>query len=198
MLKQIEQVPHHAHLYGINYHASKLVQCDFIVFNDFGTWDLVKTLPGKKISRWKERSDIQWSFKDGQISGVCALEYCIAQNYDEVLLAGFDCYQKNEYFYSPGQPTGASAARKSLKDQLTSWWPRDLRIRSLGGPLDTIYNTEPERSRQAFYEVYVEDSRTVKLDEHSHINFVPGLQKLNYRAYQAALRAGLIKENLDV
>jgi hypothetical protein len=194
LLDEIKNVPMHAELYGINHHASYLVKCDYIVFNDFGTWDLVKRLPGKKISRWPERSDICRPFKDGQISGVCALEYCVEKDYDEILLAGFDCYQKDEYFHSPGQPTGASASFRKLKDQLDYWWVRDLRIKALGGPLVSIYNVEPYRSHQAFYEVNILMSKTVKIDEHSHVNFVPGVQKLAYKLYKVALDNGLIKE----
>lgn len=197
LVEQLRQVPPCAHLYGINHHASQLVDCDFIVFNDERTWDLVKHFPGKKISRWRNKSDIYWDSPQGQISGVCALRYCLTKDYTAILLAGFDCYQKDEYFHTPGVPTGASGAKKTLKEQLAQWSPRDLRIHALGGPLTEIYNLPPDQFEPEFQTLEIVKAQTVHLDKDRHVNFVPGIQKLNFELAKAAISAGITKETVN-
>lgn len=194
LVEQLRQIPPCADLYGINHHASQLVDCDFIVFNDERTWDLVKRFPGKKISRWRNKSDILWDSPQGQISGVCALRYCLTKDYTAILLAGFDCYQKDEYFHTPGVPTDASGAKKTLKEQLAQWSPRDLRIHALGGPLEQIYNLPPDQFEPEFIEVEITEAKRVRIDDASHTYFVPGLQKLEPRIAHAARAAGITKE----
>src|SRR5690606_33229046 len=132
----------------------------------------------------------------GQISGVCALRYCLKQNYTAILLAGFDCYQKDEYFHTTGVPTGASGAKKTLKEQLAQWSPRDLRIHALGGPLTEIYNLPPDQFEPEFQTLEIVKAQTVHLDKDRHVNFVPGIQTFNFELAKAAISAGITKETV--
>ncbi|WP_339862363.1 hypothetical protein [Paremcibacter congregatus] len=184
---QLKHIPPDAVLFGINHHASRLVDCDYIVFNDLITWEAVKDLPGRKISRWGQ--DIRWPAKRGMISGVVALEYVLQAGFDLVILAGFDCYQTGLYFYDIHR---ALPRTEPLEKQL-SYWPPDNRVRVVGGPLCAVYQ-QYEKHMKTTVTLEITQKKTVHLDTRRSINFVPGRHVLTREAADAAIAAGIVKE----
>lgn len=183
--EQLKQIPSDAVLFGINDHASRLVDCDYIVFNDFGGWELFKHLPGRKISRWGQ--DIRFPAKRGMISGVVALEYALKSGFDLVILAGFDCYQTGAYFHDLDRPV---PRKEPLKKQI-SYWPPDNRVRVIGGPLLEVYQ-QHEGHMKPTVKIEIIEKKTVHLDDRRSINFVPGHQVLTREAADAAIAAGIV------
>jgi len=135
--EHLEDVPKDAVLFGINHHASRIVDCDFLVFNDFGGGELTKDLHGKKICRFKEYADIKIEAPKGLISGVVALRAAQFMGFSTILLAGFDCYQSPGYFYKNEHNRGHDLPLKTHLD----YWRNEQRegVFSLGGPLLEIF-----------------------------------------------------------
>lgn len=184
-------------LFGINHHASKLVDCDYIVFNDYDCWDLVRELPGKKISRWPGRCDIHNECRAGIISGVVALEFAQKMGFLKIILAGFDCYQGDGYFHDPTPP---ERAKLFTLEQHISFWKKfdDPRISVVGGPLTQLFNKRVENmsneeEQDGDIVIEVTERKNVKLDANRTVSLWPGKWSVTKEIADKAVNAKCAK-----
>ena len=189
---ELKKVPDGTVLFGINHHASRIVTCDYIVFNDYKGGELTKDLPGKKICRFRDYADIYENYPEGVISGVCALRAAQFMGFGNILLAGFDCYQSPGYFYNNDHNRGHDLPLKTHLE----YWKHEKRdgVTALGGPLKQIFGkTRPETimKKPSIVEVNIHTAKTVQLDDRRSTNFVIGKQKLPRELAEAAEKAGI-------
>jgi len=139
---QLRLVPADAVLIGVNHHASRLVDCDYIVFNDPHTFDDVRDLPGEKISPHPHVSNVRptgiWpaGFSAGTGAWLAGHLGC-----RPIILCGMDLYQGDrKYFHGEGPPEPVD-----LGDRLAMWRrcfdqvPGCDGIRAAGGPLVEVF-----------------------------------------------------------
>lgn len=193
--EQLEAIPKDAVLFGINHHASKLVDCDYIVFNDYHAWNMVRTLSGKKICRWHEFADIQHDCAPGVISGVLALRAALVMGLSPIILAGFDCYQNGGYFHDP---TPVKRAGLFTLEKHISFWKEftspDIYV--VGGPLAAIFkqsekNMKPDKE---FMEIEVLTRKNVDLDYGRVVSLRVGKFVVTREIGRAAIKDGCAKE----
>lgn len=186
--EDLKSIPKEAVLFGVNGHASKIIDCDYIVFNDYHGGVLFKGLKGKKICRFREYADIYQDCEKGLISGVVALRYALAERYSPIILAGFDCYQQGGYFHDNTQNERAKLF--TLEHHL-SYWPPHNDVYAVSGPLLQIYKKARKnmKSDKEFIEITVTKAKTVVLDERRHCNFVKGKQTVSREKALAAIKA---------
>lgn len=183
--KQLKSIPKDAILFGVNDHASKIVDCDYIVFNDYIGGELYKNIKGKKICRFREYADIYQECEKGLISGVVALRAALKMGHSPIILAGFDCYQDGAYFHG-----GKTRTDVSLDRQIAYWPPHDD-VYVVGGPLLEIYKkaSMDMKADKEFIVITVFKEKTVKINDHTTTNFVKGEQTVSRELAQAAINA---------
>ena len=127
----LEKLPTGCALFGINHHASRLVDCDYIVFNDEHTWELVKDLPGKKISQFAGKNDILVEGHKNALSAIVAMREARDMGFDEIYIAGADCSDAGFY----PQYVGGKHPRTE-RAHLKHWMFEDFtNVWVMGGPL---------------------------------------------------------------
>lgn len=191
--EHLAKIPDFVVKFGINHHASRLIDCDYIVFNDEHGGELVKDLPGKKICRFREYADILIDAPIGVISGVIALRQAQKMGFSSILLAGFDCYQRPGYFYKDEHNRGHDLP---LETHL-NYWKHEKRdgVSALGGPLVTIFGrTERIMTKPKTKKVKITQNKTVKIDRNTSVNFVKGEQVMPLWKAEAAEKAGIVKK----
>ena len=148
----LERLPPHTVLFGVNHHAAQVVDCDYLVFNDAVTADRVASLPGLKVSPLAHLSDIDlagaWTGGLISTSSVTAAWFALHLGCAPVILCGMDCRQGDRnYFYQPpgaGFP-GMSPGHLDLEKQLATWrtclerCPHPHRLRAASGPLAGVF-----------------------------------------------------------
>ena len=183
--EHIKLIPENAVLFGVNYHASKLIDCDYIVFNDPVDYSGLK---GQKVSRFRELSDIYRDSPKGLNSGVIATLFALETGCNPVILAGMDCYQGQSYFHSDEYNRGQDIP---LKDQLNYWniVPKG-NVFALGGPLIEIFGKiATMKAKPATMTIKVHTAKTLRLNEDTTINFVKGEQTMPIEKAELALKA---------
>ena len=143
-------IPPDTTLFSVNGHASRLVNCDYIVFNDPHTKDhLIKEATGEHLSQWPELSTIDLShlFKVGN-SAMFAVLAADFLNYKEIYIFGVDCYQgERMYFHQPKDEKNFRDA-PNLANYLKRWkecfqqLPDDVQIRTPFWPLQECFNIQ--------------------------------------------------------
>lgn len=89
-----------ATLFGVNYHALRLVDPDFIVFIDFATRYLLGETSARLITNRPTVDDIYPKEAPAFTSSShLATWYAVEQGYSPVILCGMDLYQGDNYFY---------------------------------------------------------------------------------------------------
>lgn len=191
--EHLKKIPDYVVKFGINHHASRLVDCDYIVFNDEGCGELVKDLPGKKICRFRQYADNLIDAPIGVISGVIALRQAQKMRFSTILLAGFDCYQKPGYFYSEEHNRGHDLP---LETHL-NYWKHEKKdgVTALGGPLTTIFGkTEKIMPKEKTVKITIIKEQTVEVDKNTSVNFKKGEQVMPSWKAEAAEKAGIVKK----
>ena len=93
-LDDIKKAPNNAVILGINHHATRFIDCDYIVFNDKIMAELVKDYPGIKLSIHEHLSE--YDLRMGPKMGNSSSQACWAawlMGCDPIILAGMGCYQ---------------------------------------------------------------------------------------------------------
>jgi len=149
----LARVPKGALLIAVNYHAFKLVQADFMVYNDHPESDprlleAVESLKTVKVSA-DPTSDILFDVPvwTGFYSSNTAAWFALWLGCDPVILCGMDCYQGDKvYFhdYSHDVPT----FHYPLEHHLRPWQedglnllPHVERLCVMSGPLINIFGS---------------------------------------------------------
>lgn len=193
--EQLKNIPKDAVTFGVNHHASKLVTCDYIVFNDYHGWPLVRDLPGKKICRWHEYADIQQDCAPGVISGVLALRVALKMGLSPIILAGFDCYQGGGYFHDPAP---SERAKLFTLEQHLSFWKEftSPNIYVADGPLTTIFKQSEKDMKpdKEFIEIEICERKNVDLDDRRTVSLRPGQLTVTREIALAAIKDGCAKE----
>ena len=159
---QLEALPPNTVLYGINEHASKFVDCDYIVVCDTHNtltgeaWDyLLDGAEGVRLSPIPAQSDIDFDehFWRAGFSGGVGTWAALFMGCNPVILCGADCYTLDKD-YAEGkagdQPIRDKGYTGGISDEsLASWrraWslalehcPNAQRIRATEYPLDSIF-----------------------------------------------------------
>jgi len=149
----LERLPADTVLIGLNHHAVKIVDVDYLVFADKPDRnpDLAAAVAahmGKRITNIKGASD--WDvagtgYWQGGMSGTMATWFACYMGGDPVLLCGMDCNQPGpRYFYS-GPDDMITTPEFPLEDVQAAWrkaldrCPDSHRIRSVSGPLVEVF-----------------------------------------------------------
>lgn len=176
-------------LIGINHHASKLVDCDYIFFNDERTGKLVAAFPGVKIGRFKNWVDIYRDCRPGNLSGCLAVQVAREMGGRPILLAGMDCGE--DHFH------GTRNNKDDDRDKHLRYWAEVNRtdVIPLGGPLVAFFNgldNPPEAEAET---LTITRELNVPTDNGGAIFFKPGEQTLSPYKAAVARAAGIVKEN---
>lgn len=149
----LKRIPKDALLIAVNYHAFKLVQADYMVYNDHLDSDprleeAVKNTTAVRVSAG-ETSDIEFDVDvwTGFYSSNTAAWFALWMGCDPVILCGMDCYQGDRvYFheYDHDCPT----FHYPLEHHLQPWvedgkhrLPHVERLKAASGPLASIFGT---------------------------------------------------------
>lgn len=186
--KQLKNKPENAIVFGVNSHASRLIKCDYIVFNDENTFMVVKRLEGRKISRW--RHDITQDAPKGLISGICALRAAQIMGCYPIILMGFDCYENKGYFWNLGAELLGNTI--SVQRHVNFWENEDKRgVYVAGGPLKEVFEMAKKvKSRPETMHIEITEDQSVNLDERRSVNFIRGIYpKMSAELAEAAINA---------
>lgn len=145
---QLSMIPEGAVKIAVNERPSKLVDCDYIVFYDDNTVQLVRGLHGETVSPYGS-SDYQvddTAWFGGSSSHTAAYIACF-MGCEPVILMGMDLYQGDrEYFDDPlGRARRASGSSLPEIEHKEMWrhalWrcPNPQAIKAAGGPLVEIF-----------------------------------------------------------
>lgn len=175
--EQLELLPEGVTLFGVNHHASLLVDCDYICFNDPWGADLVAGLPGVKISRHADLADIHVDVC--AISAILAVEAARRLGFNYIYLCGMDI--SGRHFHDDG-PTNIN-----FDDHMRQWRQLDpTGLHALAGPLTELFGGEP------YQEIEILEKRSLVIDGRRSVNFVPGAGQVFPREVcRAALAAGI-------
>lgn len=177
-------------LIGINHHASKIVDCDYIFFNDKHTGPFVKDLPGLKIGSFPEWCDIVRQTTPGSLSSCRAVKIAREMGGKPILLAGMDCggsYFHGEYYNKRGD---------NLKMHLQWWLGVDRTdVIPLGGPLVEYFKGLDNPPKPPTERLEITKELNVPTSNGGAIFFKPGVQDLPPYKAAAARAAGIVKEN---
>lgn len=176
-------------LLGINFHAPKLVDCDYIFFNDEWTGPQVAEYPGTKVGRFPAWCDILRPCAPGNLSSCLAVEVAREMGGRPILLAGMDCGE--DHF------DGSVNDRKpDLQKHLRYWSAIDRRdVIPIGGPLVSFFARLEYPKAEPTTDVMITEARNVPVSRDRAIDFKPGRQALTPEKLQAAREAGIVKEN---
>lgn len=131
-------------LFGINFHAPQLVDCDYLVFNDRNMQERMAPFPGVKLSRHLVQSDYDLTYlSDPGMSSIQAVFIADLMGFETIILCGMGCYQDGLYFHpSDEKPFGM---RETLERQKKRWrlcfekCERPAAIRAMSGPLIQVF-----------------------------------------------------------
>ena len=148
--EDLKRVPKDALLIAVNYHALKLVDAPFMVYNDEPTTDprllaAVESFKGMRVSP-NPTSDIEFNVPvwTGFFSSNTAAWFALWMGCDPVILCGMDCYQgERAYFHDyKDQPN----FHYPLEHHITSWvedaknmLPGWERVKVMSGPLINVF-----------------------------------------------------------
>lgn len=186
--EHLKLIPENAILFGVNYHASLLIDCDYIVFNDPVDYS---HLNGKKVSRFRELSDIYYDSPVGQNSAIVAARFALEIGCNPVILAGIELYQGDGYFHDLERTNRGH--NLPLNQQLKEWEavPKK-KVKAIDGPLVEVFGKVEEIKPESKYmTIDVHTAKTVHIDSRTSINFVVGIQKMPREKAEAALNAGI-------
>lgn len=147
----LAKVPAGALLIAVNYHAFRLVQADFMVYNDFPESDprlleAVQTLQTVRVSA-DPTSDVTFDVPvwTGFFSSNTAAWFALWLGCDPVILCGMDCYQ-GERVYFHDYNHDSPAFHYPLDHYLRPWiedgkrlLPHVERLKAMSGPLTHIF-----------------------------------------------------------
>lgn len=125
-------------LFGINHHASKLIDCDFIVFSDlkltnepsnrkripaeFDVHDFIKPLKGKRICQHNTFSDVNITelpkVGNSAMIGVLAAQML---GFNKIYIAGCNCYQSTKLYFHQGKNEKNFRDAPDLGEYLQRW-----------------------------------------------------------------------------
>lgn len=138
-------------LIAVNYHAFRLVQADFMVYNDTPEGDprLLESVLSTKAVRVSPdpSSDVVFDIPvwTGFYSSNTAAWFALWMGCDPVILCGMDCYQ-GERVYFHESDWDCPSFHYPLEDHLRPWLedgrnrlPHVERVRVMSGPLTRIY-----------------------------------------------------------
>lgn len=173
-------------LIGINHHASKIVDCDFIFYNDRDTAKVLKGVKGVTIGSFPE-CDIVRPTTPGALSSCRAVKIAREMGGKPILLAGMDC--SGTYFHGEYEnPRG-----DNLQMHLQYWAAIDRTdVIPLGGPLVEFFK---EPAAPPTEHLTITQARVVPTEDGGAIHFKPGPQDLPPHKAAAARAAGIVKEN---
>lgn len=186
--KQIRAIPFNTVIFGVNQHASRIIDCDYIVFNDEHTFEDVKNLKGKKISRW--RYDITYDVPKGLISGIVALRAARIMGCAPITLMGFDCYENKGYFYNLVAELRGNSV--SVQKHVDIWKNEDKRdVYVAGGPLKKVFKMAKNlKVKPKTMYIQITKDKSVILDERRSVNFIRGIYpKMARELAEAAINA---------
>ena len=146
----MEQLPKDCILIAVNYHALKICEPDFMVYNDFPASDpllleAVQNFKGVKVSS-KDHSDVKFDVPSWQgfYSSNTATWFGLWLGCDPVILCGMDCYQgEQKYFHEyEDKPHFHYPLEHHIrpwvedaKNEMTDW----KRVRVMSGPLVSVF-----------------------------------------------------------
>lgn len=186
--KQIKNIPENGIIFGVNSHASRIIECDYIVYNDETTFEVVKSLEGRKISRW--RHDITQDAPKGLISGICTLRAAQIMGCSPIILMGFDCYENKGYFWNLGAELLGNSI--SVQKHVDLWKKEDKRdVYVAGGPLKEVFKMAKNvKSKPKTVHIKIIKDQSVTLDERRSVNFIRGVYpKMPLELAEAAINA---------
>jgi len=186
--KQLQNKPDNAIVFGVNSHASRVIKCDYIIFNDENTYTAVKDLEGRKISRW--RHDITQDAPKGLISGICALRAAQIMGCYPIILMGFDCYENKGYFWNFGAELLGNTI--SVQKHVDCWKKEDKRgVYVAGGPLKEVFEMAKDvQNRPKTMHIKIIKDQSVPLDDRRSVNFIRGVYpKMSAELAEAAINA---------
>lgn len=155
----LERVPKNAVLIAVNYHALKLIEADFMVYNDTPEADerleaAVREFGGVRVSPYGS-SDVEFDVPvwTGFYSSNTATWLALWMGCDPVILCGMDCYQ-GERVYFHEYSHDAPCFHYPLEDHLRPWkeeakhrLPHVERVRVMSGPLMQVFPAYEEGTR---------------------------------------------------
>jgi len=191
--KQLKNKPDNAVVFGVNSHASKIIDCDYIVYNDEMTFQTVKGLRGRKISRW--RHDIVQEASIGVISGICALRAAQMMGCWPIVLMGFDCYENKGYFWNLGAKLLGNTM--PVQKHVNYWKKEDKRgVYAADGPLKEVFEMAKNlKAKPKTMHIKITKDLSVKLDDRRSVNFIRGAYpKMLRELAEAAIIANCGKE----
>lgn len=128
LIEQIKYFPGNTILFSINHHAAMHCQCDYIIFYDFRGYDLVKQYPGIKLTQINKDTDYLFA---GEIpfmgiSACSAVMIALYMGFDEILLAGMDCYLSTDLYWHtaslpPEHMPGSASSLKDKQEHIQHW-----------------------------------------------------------------------------
>ena len=186
--KHIKTILDDAVVFGVNFHASRIVDCDYIVFNDEHTIKQVENLKGRKISRWGR--DVIQDAPRGLISGVLALRAAKMMGCAPIILMGFDCYENKGHFYNlAAELLGNSISVQKHVDRWKSEDKRDVYV--AGGPLKEVFKMAKNvKTKPKFMKIKIFKALSVLLDNRRSVNFKCGVfPKMPRELAEAAITA---------
>ena len=152
MPDDLKQVPENALLIAVNYHALRLVDADYMVFNDDPLGDprlfaAAKDFGGVRVNPDKNFSDVEFDAPvwTGFFSSNTAAWLALWMGCDPVILCGMDCYQGDRvYFHEYSHDT--PAFHYPLDHYLRPWTedgknllPHQERLKVMSGPLVGVF-----------------------------------------------------------
>lgn len=150
--EDLKKVPKGSVLIAVNYHALRLVDAEFMVFNDDPLGDprlfaAAKDFGGVRVSPDKNFSDVEFDVPvwTGFFSSNTAAWFALWMGCDPVILCGMDCYQGDKvYFHEYSHDT--PAFHYPLDHYLNPWkedgknlLPHLERLKVMSGPLVGVF-----------------------------------------------------------
>ncbi len=150
--EDLKKVPKGSVLIAVNYHALRLVNAEFMVFNDDPLGDprlfaAAKDYGGVRVNPDKNFSDVEFDVPvwTGFFSSNTAAWFALWMGCDPVILCGMDCYQGDRvYFHEYSHDT--PAFHYPLDHYLDPWkedgqhlLPHKERLKVMSGPLVQIF-----------------------------------------------------------
>jgi len=150
--EDLKKVPKGSVLIAVNYHALRLVDAEFMVFNDDPLGDprlfaAAKDFGGVRVNPDKNFSDVEFDVPvwTGFFSSNTAAWFALWMGCDPVILCGMDCYQGDRvYFHEYSHDT--PAFHYPLDHYLDPWkedgqhlLPHKERLKVMSGPLVQIF-----------------------------------------------------------
>lgn len=154
--EQIKTLPDNCLMIGVNHHAARKYEIDYVVFNDtpascrWPDWESeIKAIAAIKYSVVPYQSDIDPSFGwDAGFSAGTATFLGLHLGCDPVILCGMDCYTRDrDYFYNaPGETPNRDL--EGGQDRFNRFWPVESFVRAFGEVFKQCPHPERVRSTE--------------------------------------------------